>query len=156
VANLDLTALRDFIQEPVAVQLAAVGDGLAPQSVRGYGVRLDADGALCLGLIDAQAPKLLQALQTSQRVAVNLTHPLTFHGRQVKGPVLEIEEPSSDAAEAARQYFDRFVVMLAKIGLTTEQCRGMFFSGPTRWIRMRPDELFNQTPGPGAGAALER
>lgn len=156
MAKLDLTELRDFIREPVAVQLASCGAGLAPESVRGYGVRIDDQGALCLGLIDAQAPKLLQAMLASRRVAVNLTHPLTFHGRQVKGPLLEIEEPSSDAADAARQYFARFVTLLAKIGLSAEQCRGMFFSGPTRWIRMQPAELFDQTPGPGAGAALAR
>ena len=152
--TLDLEALRAWLQEPVAVQLATVGDDLAPQSVRGFGVRLDDDGTLSVGLVDAQAPALLKALRKAGTVAVNLTHPTTFRGRQLKGRLVEIEEPSEDAANAAREYFARFVLLLAKIGLTPEQCRGMFHTSATRWIRMRPEELFDQTPGVGAGARL--
>jgi hypothetical protein len=154
VAKLDLTALRGFIVEPVALQLAACDAALTPHSVRGFGVRIDPDDVLCVGLVDAQAPSLLRALRSSMRVAVNLTHPLSFVGRQVKGPVLEVAEPSTDAAEAAREYFVRFAKILGQIGLTPEQCRGMFCEGPTRWIRMRADDMFDQTPGAGAGAQL--
>ena len=154
MAKLDLTALRGFILEPVALQLAACDAALTPHSVRGFGVRIDADDALCVGLVDAQAPLLLEALRSSMRVAVNLTHPLSFQGRQVKGPVLEVAEPSAEAADAAHEYFARFAKILGQIGLTAEQCRGMFCDGPTRWIRMRADELFDQTPGAGAGAEL--
>jgi hypothetical protein len=148
-----LAELGDWLREPVAVQIAAVGAGLAPESVRGFGVKVVGE-TLAVGLIDAQAPRLVEALRSSRRVAVNLTHPLTFHGRQFKGPLIELEEPSPDAAAAAAEYFSRFSAALAKIGLTQQQCRGMFFTGPTRWVHMRPLEQFNQSPGPGAGGRL--
>jgi hypothetical protein len=148
-----LAALSEWIQGPVAVQIAATGAGLTPESVRGFGVRID-DDRLSVALVDAQAPRLLQALRDSQRVAVNLTHPLTFHGRQFKGPLVELQEPSDDAAAAARDYFARFTAVLGKLGLTPEQCRGMFFTGPTRWVCLRPLEQFNQSPGADAGARL--
>ena len=148
---MNLQELRSCIDEPVAIQLATVGADLVPQSVRGFGVRLDDSGALCVGFVDAQAPEFLAPLRSSRRLAVNLTHPTTFRGRQLKGPLLDIEEPSAPAEQAAREYFARFMVELGRIGLTPEQCRGMFRSGPTRWIRMQPVEQFNQTPGPGAG-----
>lgn len=148
-----LAELGEWLREPVAVQIAAVGAGLVPESVRGFGVKVVGE-TLAVGLIDAQAPRLVEALRSSQRVAVNLTHPLTFHGRQFKGPLVELEEPSEDAAAAAEEYFTRFSAALAKIGLTREQCRGMFFTGPTRWVHLRPLEQFNQSPGPGAGGRL--
>jgi hypothetical protein len=148
-----LAELGDWLREPVAVQIAAVGAGLIPESVRGFGVKAEGE-TLAVGLIDAPAPRLIEALRSSRRVAVNLTHPLTFHGRQFKGPLIELEEPSQDAAAAAEEYFLRFSAALAKMGLTLQQCRGMFFSGPTRWVRMQPLEQFNQSPGPGAGARL--
>jgi hypothetical protein len=148
-----LAALGEWIREPVAVQITAAGADLQPESVRGYGVRVDGD-ILSVGLIDAQAPRLITVLRGSTRVAINLTHPLTFHGRQFKGPLVELQEPSVDAALAAQEYFARFVAALGKIGLTPEQCRGMFSTGPTRWVRIRPLEHFNQSPGPGAGARL--
>ena len=154
MTTLDLQALRAWIEEPVAIQLATSGVELAPQSVRGFGVRFDDDDTLRVGLVDAQAPAFLAALREAGRLAVNLTHPTTFHGRQLKGPLVEIEEPSAGAAQAAREYFARFVVALAQIGLTPDQCRGMFHTSPTRWIRVRPEQLFNQTPGVGAGARL--
>jgi hypothetical protein len=152
--TLDLEALRAWLQEPVAVQLATGGDDLAPQSVRAFAPRLNDDGTLSVGLVDAQAPELLKALRKAGKLAVNLTHPTTFLGRQLKGPIIEVEEPSDAAAQAACEYFARFVVLLAKIGLTSEQCRGMFRTGATRWVRMQPAELFDQTPGVGAGARL--
>lgn len=74
-----------------------------PQSVRCYGVQLDDDDTLRVGLIDAQAPRLLVALRQADRVAINLTHPITFRGRQLKGPLVEVEEPSAAAATAAQQ-----------------------------------------------------
>jgi hypothetical protein len=154
MTTLDLQELRAWLEEPLAIQLAASGVGPAPQSVRGFGVRLDNDDTLRVGLIDAQAPHLLAALRQAGKVAVNLTHPITFRGRQLKGPLVEIEEPSAEAAQAAQLYFARFVVALAKIGLTSEQCRGLFHTSATRWIRVRPEQLFDQTPGVGAGARL--
>lgn len=147
-----LAALKQWIEEPVAVQIAAVGAS-GPESVRGFAVRIDGD-TLAVGLVDAQAPRLVTALREARTVAINLTHPLTFHGRQLKGPLVELHEPSLEAEQAAREYFGRFVIALAHIGLTPEQCRGMFLSGPTRWVRIRPHEMFNQSPGQGAGERL--
>ncbi len=148
---MDFAELRQFITEPVAIQLAIAAGGSVPQSVRGFGLQLDADDTLRLGLVDAQAPEFLTALAGARRLAVNLTHPLTFRGRQLKGTLLEIEPPSPAAERAALEYFARFTLLLANIGLTPQQCRGLFRSGPTRWLRMRPEQQFNQTPGAGAG-----
>lgn len=149
-----LAALQDWIREPLAVQIAATAPGLAPESARGFAIRLEGE-TLAVGLIDAQAPRLLTLLRATTQVAINLTHPLDFQGRQFKGPIVELAEPSTDAAEAAAAYFARFVVAVEKIGLTPEQTRGLFKTGPTRWLRMQPLDVFNQTPGPGAGARLQ-
>ncbi len=153
-SSLDLEALRAWIVAPVAIQLAACGEGLAPQSVRGFGVSFDDSGALRVGIVDEQCPKLLAALRVGQPLAVNLTHPLTFHGRQFKGPLLELQEPSAEAAQAAQQYFGEFTELVAKIGLTPVQCRGFFKTGATRFLRMKPEQMFDQTPGASAGQRL--
>lgn len=148
-----LAALQEWIRDPIAVQVAATAPGLAPESVRGFGIRIEGD-TLAVGIVDAQAPRLLAVLREAPQVAINLTHPLTLHGRQFKGPLVELAEPTAEAAEAASAYFARFVVAVAQIGVTPEQSRGLFKTGPTRWVRMQPLEVFNQTPGPGAGTRL--
>jgi hypothetical protein len=140
---------------PVAVQLATADAELRPRSVRGLGAAFDEpSGVLSLVVAVAQAGALLTALERSRKLAVNLTHPVTLHGVQVKGPLVRIEAPSSEAAEAARRYFEGFVEALAKVGFKPAQLQGMYCSGDTLWVRMQPVELFNQTPGPGAGKAL--
>jgi hypothetical protein len=152
---MDPSVISALLAKVVAIQLSTVGEGLMPESVRGFGVELDA-GANVLSVLvcDAQTSRLVAALRKSERLAVNLTDPVVFRGLQVKGPLVCIEEPSDEAASAAARYFEQFVVALGPIGFKPAQLRGFFHHGKARWIRMRPVELFNQTPGPGAGAAL--
>ena len=47
---MNIQELRSCIEEPVAIQLATVGAGLMPHSVRGFGVPLDEGGTLCVGI----------------------------------------------------------------------------------------------------------
>jgi hypothetical protein len=152
---MDSGVISATLAKTVAIQVATSGEGLAPQSVRGFGVEYDADaGVLSVLVCDAQATRLVAALRSSQFVALNLTDPVTFRGIQAKGPLVAIEEPSDEAARAAARYFEEFSNALASVGFKSAQVRGFFHHRSARWIRMRPAELFNQTPGPGAGAAL--
>lgn len=150
---MKLEALREWIVDPVAIQIATCDESGVPFSVRGFGVGLDG-ATLRVGVIDVQARELLPVMQRTRRIAINLTHPSTFVGRQLKGPLVAIDEPTAEAAAAAREYFGRFVIALAPQGLTPEQCRGMFHSSATRWLRMQPQAIFDQTPGALAGRPL--
>jgi hypothetical protein len=152
---MDSTRLIACIAEPIAIQVATRTEDLVPRSVRGFGVRFDAESnVLSVGVLDAQATEFLAALRSSNAIAVNLTHPVSIRGVQVKGPVLSIEEPSTEAAEAAAAYWSGFLKVVVTIGFEPEVCRGMFHSGAARWVTMRPVQMFDQTPGPGAGRRL--
>jgi hypothetical protein len=150
---MKVDALREWISEPVAIQIATADETCTPFSVRGFGVGLTGT-ELRVGVIDDQARELLEVMRRTRRIAINLTHPNTFLGRQLKGPLLRIDEPSIEAAREALAYFHRFVKALALVGLTPEQCRGMFQGGATRWLRMQPVAIFDQSPGAAAGRAL--
>jgi len=150
---MKLEALREWITEPVAIQIATADETGTPFSVRGFGIGSTAT-ELHVGVIDSQARELLEVMRRTRRIAVNLTHPNTLLGRQLKGPLLRIDEPSVEAAHEAVAYFGRFVKALALLGLTPEQCHGMFHAGSTRWLRMQPDAIFDQSPGAMSGRAL--
>ncbi len=152
----DIAPLRDLLEGVVAVQLAAAGPGLVPESVRGFGAVLDAEaGVLSLIVLDEQSVAFREAAARAGTFAVNLTDPLTFRGLQLKGPLVAIEEASNDARAAANTYFGAFGATLARVGFQAAQLRGFFHGhGGARWVRMRPEHVFNQTPGPGAGAPL--
>jgi hypothetical protein len=150
---MKLEALRDWIAAPVAIQIATSDETGSPFCVRGFGVGLDG-AVLRVGVIDAQARELLAVMSRTRRIAVNLTNPDTFLGRQLKGPLVAIEEPSPDATRTALAYFGEFVKALARQGLTPEQCQGMFHSSAARWLRMQPQAIFDQSPGATAGRPL--
>lgn len=150
---MDTAPLRSLLEQVVAVQLAAAGPGLVPASVRGFGVRFDAEArSLSFVVLDLQSHAFQQAATLSPTLAVNLTNPVTFRAVQAKGPLLSVEPPSDEARTFAEEYWDGFLVAVKKVGFKTEQLRGLFCRrGGARWVSMRAEQLFNQTPGPGAG-----
>lgn len=152
---MNTDALVSQLRRPVAIQLCTVGPDLRPQSVRGFGVDYEAKpGLLSLVVLDAQSAAFRAALVSSGRLAVNVGDPVTFEGLQLKGPLVALEEPSTAAAHVAARYFEIFCATLTTIGYERENTQGFFHRGPARWVRFRPEEIYNQTPGPGAGKAL--
>ena len=150
---MDFDALRELTQEIQAIQVATSSETLVPYLTRGFGVALTGE-ELHVVVIEAQAVELLTTLRRTRRISINLTHPITFLGRQVKGPLLGIDEPSEEAAKVAADYLERFAEIVASIGLTRQQAQGMFLAGPASWVRMRPQHLFDQSPGAAAGRQL--
>ena len=152
---MNTDALVSQLRRPVAIQLCTVGPDLRPQSVRGFGVDYEAKpGVLSLVVLDAQSADFRGALVSSRRLAVNLGDPVTFDGIQLKGPLVALEEPSPPAAQVAARYFEIFCATLTSIGFERDNMQGFFHRGPARWVRFRPEEIFDQTPGPGAGKKL--
>src|SRR5690349_13750854 len=109
---MDLDELRQLISGPLAIQIATSSEDLVPFMVRGLGADLIGE-ELRVAVIEAQAVTLLSTLRRTRRVAVNLTHPNTFLGRQVKGPLIAIDQPSAEAAKAAADYLEHFAQAIA-------------------------------------------
>jgi len=151
---MDFDELRQLLnQGPLALQVATSSEELVPYVTRGFGAVVTGE-ELRVVVIEAQAMELLATLRRTGRIAINLTHPKTFVGRQVKGSLVGIDEPSDEAAATAAEYLERFAAVVADIGLTRQQAQGMYIAGPASWVRMRPQHLFDQTPGTTAGRQL--
>lgn len=149
-------ALVRFLESPVALQLAAAGEGLRPSSTRGFGCRVEEDRrTLCLLLLQAQSTRLLSDLDVGSRVAVNASHVLDLRGLQAKGRLLEVRAATDPEREASREYRTALVEMFARVGVPPEACGGLWQSGPVVALRLAVDALFDQTPGAGAGQKLE-
>lgn len=152
---MNTEAIERMLSGPLALQLASAGAGLAPESVRGFGIDYDgARGLVSFVVLDAQSARLRAAVASSGQLAANLTNPVTFVGIQLKGSVVSVEEPNDETAAVAARYFDGFSRALLSVGFEQHQLRGFFHGGAARWLRMRPTHLFSQTPGIGAGQPL--
>lgn len=148
------TALRNFIQHGLSILIGTRGPDLMPETVRGVGVELwpDARG-LKLFVPVANGARTLANLRDNQRIAITLSRPLTHETVQLKGTVTHMRD--ADASE--RAFTDAYVVavsgVLAYCGLPPHVTRRMT-SWPATVLDVVIEDVFLQTPGPGAGERL--
>ncbi len=88
------------------------------------------------------------------RVPVNATNPLTMESYQFKGDVIEIAEPDEAARHVADQRVAQFTEAITRVGFVQGSAAGVAHPGPARRIVLQVREIFDQTPGPGAGRRL--
>ncbi len=149
-------AMVQFLESPVALQVATAGADLRPSSTRGFGCWVEADRrTLRVCVLEAQAQRFLADLQVGCRVAVNATDVLDLRSIQAKGALRERRAATALEQEACRAYTAQLVEVFVRIGVPRGGCGGLWHSGPIAVVRVAVDALFDQTPGPGAGSKLE-
>ena len=147
-------AIVELMESPCSLIVGTVdADGL-PDATRGWGVLVLDGGAQIRLLLAANAAITLRNLRTTGRIALTATNFRTFDSVQVKGVALAVEE----ATDADRARFEKFcadcVRTLHEIDDTPEALIWRFMPSGVVACIMTADELFDQTPGPGAGKCL--
>ncbi len=90
------------------------------------------------------------------RVSLTAADVRTFRAVQVKGLVAAVRPPTADDLATMRTRIDRFLQAVHETdGNPIEGLRRML-PHHVLAIEIDVDEIFDQTPGPGAGAALGR
>lgn len=146
--------LAAFLQEGVGIHVATRNAALRPNGTRALAVAVDADGLhIVVYVADVAAARVLPDLEANGQVAVGFGRPIDDRACQVKGlfigarPATEAERPAVSAQ------WDRFLGSLEQIGIPRAATR-MWVTWPAVAIRLRATTLFNQTPGPDAGAPI--
>jgi hypothetical protein len=79
---------------------------------------------------------------------------VTHRSLQIKGQVIALELAGESDRAALVAYLDKFSEILAFIGIPRDV--SMRLNNWPAWaVRVRIDELYEQTPGPGAGAPFK-
>lgn len=148
--------LVPFLESGCALVLGSTGSGGAPYAARGWGLDvLDAAaGRIRAIVVDADLPFLGEG----GPVAVTCTSVRTLHSIQLKGRVEAVEATASPAdADRSRRYADDYLGDIVESdGLPLGVIQRMLPTRPLAAITVVVDQLFDQTPGPAAGAALHR
>lgn len=148
--------LRAFIQGGTAPTLGARGPDGRPLVGAGVACRVEPDG-----LVRVLAPRgpnaaLLAALEASSAMAVTFSRARDHGSIQLKSMRAGVAPARpGDACEAARQC----AVLqdeLVELGYTRDMARAFVAHDPEDLVsvELRPERIFTQTPGPGAGAEL--
>ena len=148
------TELAAFLQEGIGIQLGTRTAALEPNGVRVVAALVEEDGTHVVAYVpDISARHVLPDLESNGQAALVFARPPDERSCQVKGTFAGAR-PSTDAERAiVEAQWDRWLDRLATIGLPRPAFEH-WVTWPCVAIRVRVNAIFNQTPGPGAGARL--
>jgi hypothetical protein len=144
-----------FLSGGGSLILATVSATGAPHATRAWGVTfLTDDPPEIRLLLDANDATGLEHAATTAKIAVTSADVKTLQSVQFKGTVLEIEPATDDDRARAERFVDDFFGAVLEIDGTPRDL--MEHLVPTDFVacRVRITELYDQTPGPAAGASL--
>ncbi len=146
--------LAAFLEEGIAIQIGTRSAGLEPNGARVVAVRVEANGTHIVAFVPERAIKVVTSdLEANGQAALVFARPPDERSCQVKG-VFEGMDAAGSADEGfVRDQWRRWLERLTTIGLPLSTLEG-WDVWPCVAVRLRVTALFNQTPGPNAGAVL--
>jgi Pyridoxamine 5'-phosphate oxidase len=108
---------------------------------------------LVLYLGQALAGPVLANLAINPRVAIQLSQPLDYRTLQFKGTVLRKQLAAETERAFVQQFVEELAAVVDSLGMPADRVVRM-----THWpaiaLELQVEQIYLQTPGPGAGAPL--
>lgn len=146
--------LAAFLEEGIGIQIGTRNERLEPNGARVAAVRIEDEGRQIVAFVPARAAgQVMPDLESNGQAALVFARPPDERSCQVKGTFVRMDTPSAADEQFVRDQWRRWLERLAMIGLPLTMLQG-WDAWPCVAIRIRVNALFNQTPGPNAGAAL--
>jgi nitroimidazol reductase NimA-like FMN-containing flavoprotein (pyridoxamine 5'-phosphate oxidase superfamily) len=145
---------RELLLAGVATVVATRDDRMRPSLQRGWALAISADGrevTVCVPA--APGSRMRDNLESNGAVAITCSHPTTYQTVQVKGEVVAIRDPSPEQRAGAEAHADTFSREVEELGLPRGTGRRMFDTDLVS-VTIAAAVLYDQTPGPRAGARL--
>ena len=146
--------LAAFLEEGVGIQIGTRSATLEPNGARVVAVRVEDGGTRITAFVPARAFALVASdLESNGQAALVFARPPDERSCQVKGVFEGIQAAGSADEQFVRTQWRRWLERLTTIGLPLSTMGG-WDDWPCVAVRLRVTALFNQTPGPNAGAVL--
>jgi hypothetical protein len=146
--------LAAFLEEGLAIHIATRDRRLAPDGTRATAIRTEPGGTHVVVYVPAIAEaRVVPNLEANGQVAVVLVRVRDERSCQLKGVFAGARKARDDERPFVMEQWDRFVQNIEQIGLP-RAVTGQWTMWPCLAIALQVTELFDQTPGPRAGAKL--
>jgi len=146
--------LASFLEEGVGIHLGTRNADLEPNGTRAVAVKVSGDGqSLDVYVPTASIDRVLPDLQTNGQATVLFGRPVDDRSVQVKGMFVDVRDGRDNERAIAVAQWEGYLHNLGLIGIPREVYDG-WPTWPVMAIRLRVTALFEQTPGPGAGAPM--
>lgn len=146
-----------MMERGVSVIVGSHDAALRPSVMRAVGSRV-ADGGrdITVYLSRPQSRQLIQDLAATGRIAVVFSEPSTHRTVQLKASRVEMRNAGEDDVPVLAAYLASMEHEIRQVGFPPEITRAMFAHQLDQVVAVRftPEQAFDQTPGPRAGAAL--
>lgn len=152
------SAQAAFLGGPVAVGMASHDAEGVPSLARAFGCRVSPDRReVVVFLSKIRSASLLRDLAGGAAVAAVFSRPLTHETLQLKGERARLGDLEPGDREIMLAAGDAFSAELMALGYPEQFCRRLMEPSADEAVAaiFTPVALFEQTPGPKAGARLE-
>lgn len=138
----------------MAILVATTDPQGAPWCCRGTALRSD-DGlaSVTVYVPMATSQQIIQHVAITRRLAIAITHVIEHLSFQLKGQIRTARAARDDEAAFVRSRLDAFADALDDIGVPRRISKTMAH-WPAFALEMTVEDVFDQTPGPKAGARL--
>ncbi|MCH8182260.1 MAG: hypothetical protein IID55_03660 [Proteobacteria bacterium] len=145
----------DFVQGPTMHHVGSRNVKLRPAYSWAFGATVNADeGTITFYLPNVEGAETLGNFEDNGMVAFTVGDPATNETYQFKGPSLSIR-PSEDKDTAIQDiHRSKLISHLGPLGYPDAILTG-FTIYPSTAVTFKVEDVFVQTPGPGAGAKLD-
>ena len=152
--------LKNFLEGPVSVLVGTRDSRLVSEITRAWGPRVSEDRqrvSLCVPL--ATSRKTLDNLKGNGEIAVTFSLPTNYRTFQLKGRHAKAAEPDSTDLAVVQRHRDAFATVNEPLGQSRQHVEAFWraeieTSAVLVKILFVPEQVFDQTPGPGAGRSL--
>jgi hypothetical protein len=143
-----------FIESGLAMGVATRDARLQPEVMRAMGAWVRADGAhLAVLLPDAASRRTLENLREVPRLAIALSRIHDDRTLQIKGRILSLAPAGEQERAAQARYVELLAAALGFVGVSPLDTHRLA-QWPAHLALVEVEVVYEQTPGPGAGAPL--
>lgn len=127
---------------------------LEPNGARVIAVTVEADRQHLVAFVPVvDAAAVVRDLEDNGQAALAFARPADDRACQIKGEAVSIRQAEPAELAVVQAQWMRQVEQLAMVGIPPE-ATSRWVTWPCVAVRLRVTAAFDQTPGPGAGAAL--
>lgn len=144
-----------FVHGGVGTGVATRDHDLVPAFTRAFGPQVSHAGSvLSLCVVASPGSRSRANLESNGAIAVVFSPPTVARGLQVKGVVRELREPRAADLVRAEEHLLAFIAECAELAIPPEVPRRLFARDEFVWVSFPIEDVFDQTPGRGAGRRL--
>ena len=146
--------LAKFLESGLSITVATRDGELQPDGAVAWAARVHDDrDRLTVFLYEEAAREMLRNLKSYPQIAIDFDRPTSHRACQVKGRYLGSRRARATERSEVERQVESFASDLEAIGIPRAMTAG-WKTWPCTALELRVTELFEQTPGPGAGAPL--